>query len=234
MPKIEINIPKPCSEKWNQMSPNQKGRFCNSCQKTVYDFSSLPDHAVIRKIKSESALCGRFSAVQLNRELVASKKKSTIWTATITGILSLLNSANDKIQAQAKPEINQIIKDENFLAGDIAAAVHPDIVISGIVTDAKDGIPMPGVNVNNLSKQGIGTTVQTDFDGKFKIPAAKDDILVFSFVGYKDTKKIVADSKIMNVAIAEDPNMVLAGEVVVVRKRTFFGRIFHSIGNLFR
>ena len=168
MPKIEINIPKPCGANWNHMSPNQEGRFCDSCQKTVYDFSNVSDNAIITKIKSESALCGRFSAAQLNRELVASKKKSTIWTASIAGILSFLSSANGKIQAQAKPETHQVIKGDDILVGDIAIAVKPGNVISGIVTDAQDGTPMPGVNVVNLSNKGLETGVQTDLMASMK------------------------------------------------------------------
>ena len=33
----KITIPKPCNKDWNSMSPNKKGRFCNSCSKTVID-----------------------------------------------------------------------------------------------------------------------------------------------------------------------------------------------------
>lgn len=29
--KYEIKIPKPCNEKWNAMTPTEKGAFCSNC-----------------------------------------------------------------------------------------------------------------------------------------------------------------------------------------------------------
>ena len=52
-----------------------------------------------------------------------------------------------------------------------------DIAVTGVVQD-QTGLPVPGVNV--LIK-GTTTGTQTDFDGKFKISAARGQVLVFSF-----------------------------------------------------
>lgn len=70
--------------------------------------------------------------------------------------------------------------------------------ISGIVTGADDGYPLPGVNV---IVKGTSTGTQTDFDGKYRIQATEGETLVFSFVGY-DTKNIkVGKSREVNVAL---------------------------------
>jgi hypothetical protein len=37
-PKSKIAIPKPCKENWLDMNPVEKARFCNLCQKNVFDF----------------------------------------------------------------------------------------------------------------------------------------------------------------------------------------------------
>lgn len=48
--KQQSSIPKVCQENWLQMSPTEKVRFCQLCQKNVFDFSeevpSNPDEIV--------------------------------------------------------------------------------------------------------------------------------------------------------------------------------------------
>ena len=65
--KHKISIPEPCHENWDQMTPNENGRFCMSCSKTVIDFTSmLPEeiqhYFIQNKIES---VCGRFKNSQL-------------------------------------------------------------------------------------------------------------------------------------------------------------------------
>lgn len=65
-----LHIPTPCHEDWNQMTPQQQGRFCSSCQKTVIDFSVLSDNQVLNIMsKATGNVCGRFQNDQLNRPL---------------------------------------------------------------------------------------------------------------------------------------------------------------------
>ncbi|MNQ18206.1 hypothetical protein D3C85_312430 [compost metagenome] len=64
----KISIPEPCSEDWNNMTPNENGRFCMSCSKTVVDFTSmLPkeiQHYFIQN--QDKKICGRFKQLQLD------------------------------------------------------------------------------------------------------------------------------------------------------------------------
>ena len=64
---LKISIPTPCHEDWNQMTPNQQGRHCDSCMKTVVDFTSMSDeqvqHFLINNQQEHS--CGRFTSRQL-------------------------------------------------------------------------------------------------------------------------------------------------------------------------
>jgi hypothetical protein len=40
---LRLNIPAPCTQAWNEMLPENNGRFCLSCQKKVIDFSVMSD-----------------------------------------------------------------------------------------------------------------------------------------------------------------------------------------------
>jgi hypothetical protein len=75
--KFELQIPKPCHENWDNMSPVEKGRFCGSCQKQVMDFSSMSDREIATFFRKPStgSVCGRFMSDQLNRAMELPKKR---------------------------------------------------------------------------------------------------------------------------------------------------------------
>ncbi|WP_338768205.1 hypothetical protein WAF17_07330 [Bernardetia sp. ABR2-2B] len=74
---MKIQIPKPCHEDLNTMSPTERGIFCGSYQKVVIDFSSMTDAEIVdyfKKIGSQKT-CGLFSTTQVNRTLQPQKEK---------------------------------------------------------------------------------------------------------------------------------------------------------------
>lgn len=65
-----LHIPQPCDENWNTMTPAEQGRFCQSCCKTVVDFSNMSDKEVLNILaKAPGKTCGRFAEEQLHRPL---------------------------------------------------------------------------------------------------------------------------------------------------------------------
>ena len=66
---FKISIPTPCHEDWSNMTPNEKGRNCSSCAKTVVDFTGMSDEQVKYFFlnKKEERVCGRFRNEQLHR-----------------------------------------------------------------------------------------------------------------------------------------------------------------------
>jgi hypothetical protein len=38
--KSKITIPKPCQENWLEMNPDEKTRFCNLCQKNIFELEA--------------------------------------------------------------------------------------------------------------------------------------------------------------------------------------------------
>jgi len=76
-----IGINKPCSENWNEMSPNEKGAFCQKCATQVYDFTnktSLEIKQTLRELINQP-VCGRITGQQeatLNAEFELWNQKS--------------------------------------------------------------------------------------------------------------------------------------------------------------
>ena len=64
---FSIAIPNPCHENWNHMTPKAKGRFCDSCAKTVIDFTQMDPYEIQTFINDnlENRICGHFNQTQL-------------------------------------------------------------------------------------------------------------------------------------------------------------------------
>jgi hypothetical protein len=75
--QIQLTIPDPCDENWEDMTPTGKGRFCASCCKQVIDFTNMSDSqlaAFFRKSPGNS-FCGRVGSDQLNRDIEIPAKR---------------------------------------------------------------------------------------------------------------------------------------------------------------
>lgn len=223
---IQISIPQPCHEDWQGMTPADKGRFCDKCMKNVMDFTAKTDREILDSYAKDSKLCGRFKADQLNRDIAVVEKKSTVWLATTSAIMTIVGVESSEVLAQEKQNTEQ---HENFMLGKMIAPVKPQTkVIKGVVSD--DDGPLPGANV---VIKGTDISTQTDIDGNFSLVAKENDVIVVSFLGLATLEKKVTNSDFYKIELKQSENQLM-GEVLVCKKRTFFGRIFHSIGNWFR
>jgi hypothetical protein len=73
---FKITIPEPCNKGWKNMVPKENGRFCDSCDKVVVDFTSMTDAEIVKLIeekeKKQIKTCGHFKKTQINRPLLNS------------------------------------------------------------------------------------------------------------------------------------------------------------------
>ncbi len=64
---LQIQIPKGCEENWDTMQQQANGKFCNSCQKNVVDFTRMTNEQLVQFFKNRKDLvCGRLTSDQLN------------------------------------------------------------------------------------------------------------------------------------------------------------------------
>jgi TonB-linked SusC/RagA family outer membrane protein len=83
--------------------------------------------------------------------------------------------------------------------------------VTGKVTSADDGTPIPGVNV---VEKGTNNGTATNIDGTFSVSVGNDATLVFSFVGYASQEIVVGNKTTVNVDLQSDVRAL--SEVVVV------------------
>ena len=70
----------------------------------------------------------------------------------------------------------------------VATGYAQQITVKGQVWDEVLNEPLIGVNV---SVKGTTNGVITDLDGNFTIKVQKNQVLIFSFIGYKDVEIVV-------------------------------------------
>ncbi len=61
-----IQIAEPCHENWNAMTPDDKGRHCALCCKTVVDFASWEPEDIMLYLQENTNTCGRIPAAYVN------------------------------------------------------------------------------------------------------------------------------------------------------------------------
>lgn len=117
---MKITIPKPCHENWAAMTPDEKGRFCQVCSKSVRDFTSASDLQIMNDLSGNSNICGNFRVDQLDRNLSYSfinslfAKFAVGFVLTSGGIVSGQTQPKDSCEVkkdvpiQIRGEVSQI------------------------------------------------------------------------------------------------------------------------------
>jgi hypothetical protein len=182
-----INVPEPCHEDWNNMTPKEQGRHCNSCNKLVHDFSasSLAEIAQTLK-KSATQVCGKFRPDQV---VTPPKWSLPILSKFCYALLLVFgaqlfsgNSLFAQVQSEEKDGVTVYYSDSTF-------------TIKGVVIDKETKEQLPFVNLY-IDVEGVQYGTSTDFDGKFTLQMDKGQIVMLeqfdlniSYIGY-DKKQI--------------------------------------------
>lgn len=86
------------------------------------------------------------------------------------------------------------------------------VTVSGIIVD-EFGEPLPSVSIYLKDRPGVG--IVSENDGNFTMSGSKNDIIIFSFLGYNNLEYILAkDAK--NIKIILEPSSITLEEAVIV------------------
>ncbi len=176
MPKpkpIQITIPHPCHQSWDEMTPQGQGRYCAHCQKTVTDFSGWSDTALYDFfVKNKGReVCGRFNNAQLNPDIILHQPQSRLYRLFIGLGLTLILAQLPAGQTFAQAPVTQVQHVSTLTEHDTDTETADSIVIKGVVLDEINE-PVIGAVVQIFHKDTVIGGVITDIDGLFNIAIA--------------------------------------------------------------
>ena len=203
---LHIHVYNPCSEEWDAMNEQGHGRFCNTCSKTVVDFSEMSDEQLLLFFKNYTKpVCGRFHTDQVERNIPIPHPRKQwfkyfLQVSIPALLLSLKAGAQDLLNT--KPTIHFTGKKSP------AVSLPVKLVVDGIVRNV-DGNPIPSASV---VVAGTSKGVAADSNGVFRIELeANERTLEISSVGYEKKSIAVNDPGLevqLNIATAENITVV--------------------------
>lgn len=230
MAKYTIKIPNPCNENWNKMTPTERGMFCSNCKKEVINYQYYSSKQLFKSLNNDEKICGRFSPTQINKELKATKTNPLYQLGLFLGFSSLF-IATPIYSQNGKSKIEIV---ENKSDDELKHKKSDEFVefFGKIMEKATNGnensYPIPGVNI---VQKGTKSSVQSNFDGDFKIKIPSQDFreevtLVFNYIGM-ETKEVQLSTTKNHLKIEMILSDALMGEVIIVKhkKRNIFTRI---------
>jgi TonB family protein len=106
-----FSVPNPCHEKWDGMQSKNNGRYCDSCQKVVIDFTNKTEQEIIDYIAANTGkkMCGTFKTTQLPKpnHFIESPKQETVirFLAALLLVFGMtLFSCNNPYEKKIKEE----------------------------------------------------------------------------------------------------------------------------------
>lgn len=124
---IQINIPQPCHEDWDKMTPQEQGRFCDSCRKCVVDFTGFSDEELYRFFREHEGeqVCGHVSRGQLNRSISIPPAPPTSynkWLAAAGLVLTCSIAPESNLYSKTRITVEQPIFPQGQYGG-----IHTDV-----------------------------------------------------------------------------------------------------------
>ena len=159
---FQINIPEPCHEDWNEMTPKEKGRFCASCSKIVVDFSRMEPEEIKNYLitKTKEKVCGHFRRSQVDHtggpipgaRTFTEKVKYFIYCLLLCFGISLFKNINA-----------QSIMDFDKLNGTVADTFETEMLLGDVMYVPEDSLTGDTVYIEPMIDGEIEMVIPNDF-----------------------------------------------------------------------
>lgn len=222
-----IQIQSPCHESWNGMTPNAAGRHCQSCNKTVTDFSQMTDAEIINYLSTTKNVCGRIGTSQLkqlNAKLTIERLSlKPVWQRLLVAAGLFLSSSYLKAAPAAKTlmvqahSINEATDtNKTKIMGKIAVPAPSYKTIKGVIVDERDSV-MAGATIKTANCY-LGTITNLKGEFTLTVPANEKELIVAS-IGYET--RIVKIKRLKGNIIRLKLNEMALGGLGVVKMSVY-------------
>lgn len=207
---MPLHIPTHCHENWDAMSPTEQGRFCQSCQKEVVDFTSLSLPAIKLYIEQHTdEWCGNFEETQLEAfnahyQALPTPSRMRQWAtaAVLTAVVTLPSFGQDTLPPSAIAPVRvHTPLSSNYVPYNKANVVEK-VTLSGRIWDP---VQKQVVVTAILSVTGTEIIGATDAQGYFSLQVPVSEkalVLVINHVSYgTNTYQIVPNQQRNNLLI---------------------------------
>lgn len=172
--EFRLKINNPCTESWEEMMADGKGKHCSSCDKTVIDFSGMSESQIAEWFNTiQGRICGRFRKEQLQVVYSVPAQRPASWynrlfvKLALTGILTLKLS-----EGNAQGPVNPTEQTEKDNAGRVMKSGKKSTggekkFISGKVIDKDTRL---AIEFATVTIKGTPLSAKADKAGKFCIP----------------------------------------------------------------
>ncbi|MBO9497970.1 MAG: hypothetical protein J7496_02890 [Novosphingobium sp.] len=190
MHDLLVNLPQPCSEKWDDMAPKGCNRFCAQCSTTIHDFANYTFEEAEALLSSPEPVCVR---AQLGNDRTVALRPSG-------------NGKLRRIVVAASASIGMIA----MSSAAIAAKTGPEGVIAGMVYSAD-----PKTRVTAIAADGTRYEVTTDRKGRYRIKHLPLGTYELEFSSgetvWKEAAAVVKDEKITYVNTGNPDAPIIVG-----------------------
>jgi hypothetical protein len=161
---IKISIPEPCAQKWDEMQPDNNGRFCSSCEKTVVDFTKMDDEGFVAYFQNiKNIPCGRLTERQLSldipfksKPLLPFGKMSKYIAASMITVAALGGKVfgQNPIVIQTSPNKDEIKKEPSD------KTVESELIRGRIIDKDNNGIAEAYIVIESLDLKTATTNIK--------------------------------------------------------------------------
>ncbi len=218
--QYKIDIPAPCHESWANMSPTEKGRFCNSCEKEVQDFTRMTEAQIILALKREKHVCGRLTSKQLEKPWIVPEKKWQVNWGLAIGLSAMLLVSYPILAHENLQETRIELVKENEKTVDTSDQLNDSLIFEGVVY-SEEKEPLPFVNVMVKSDGIIVRGTTTDMDGKFSVKIACDSKdgkldIEFSYIGFGNMTLQNIEKSNSDLVVIMEENSTIIGSIIIL------------------